>query len=62
MNTIPQQFVMHSALYGNVIDSSQRIYGKVDNESVIRTIARFKAEEPNAIIHDLYDQILSAMR
>jgi len=62
MNTIPQQFVMHSALYANVVDGSQRLFGKVDNESVIRTIDRFKAAETNEIIHDLYDQILSAMR
>ncbi len=62
MNTIPQQFVMHSALYANVIDGSQRMFGKVDNESVIRTIARFKADEPNEILHDLYDQILFIMR
>jgi len=53
---------MHSALYANVIDGSQRMFGKVDNESVIRTIARFKADEPNEILHDLYDQILFTMR
>ncbi|POT58517.1 hypothetical protein C3432_11570 [Citrobacter amalonaticus] len=62
MNTIPERFVLSSALYNILHHHAQDTYGYVNNQNLTQTIMDFKSKEPNEILNDLYEQILLTLK
>lgn len=58
-HTIPDEFILHSALYKNIEQSAFQTFGIISRETLASTIINFQAREQNSIIADLYSQILS---
>ena len=58
-HTIPDEFILHSALYKNIEQNAIQTFGIISRETLASTIINFQAREQNSIIADLYSQILS---
>ncbi|ELN2735783.1 hypothetical protein [Pluralibacter gergoviae] len=58
MHTIPEEFILHSALYKNIEMKAYQTFGVISSETLASTIINFQAREQNSIVSDLYSQIL----